>query len=79
MVWANPSIAKYFLTHFYVISFIRLPWKSMVHLGKNPLLQANVLFYLEDMEKTYYILEKKLNQICNNIQQIYLKMTQLTQ
>jgi hypothetical protein len=62
MVWANPSIAKYFLTHFYVFSFIRLPWKSMVHSRKNPLLQANILFYLEDMEKIYYMFRRKLNQ-----------------
>jgi hypothetical protein len=70
MVWANPNIAKCFFNHFYVLSFIRLPWKSMVHLGKNPLLQANILFYLEDMEKIYYIFRRKLNQNFNNIQQI---------
>jgi hypothetical protein len=30
----------------------------MIHSRKNPLLQASVLFYLEYMEKIYYILEK---------------------
>jgi len=30
----------------------------MIHSRKSPFLQASVLFYLEDMEKIYYILEK---------------------